>query len=101
MSTVLKGYQRDYLTRNAHTLQPVVMVGKNGLSPEVLKAIDEALALHELIKVKFIDFKDEKKDMAFQVTQAMEATLVRIIGNIAIFYRYQPDPKERVLHLPK
>ncbi|OHD11580.1 MAG: hypothetical protein A2Z96_02035 [Spirochaetes bacterium GWB1_48_6] len=101
MSTVLKGYQRDYLTRNAHQLQPIVMVGRNGLSPEVIKAVDDALEQHELIKVKFQDFKDEKKDLAFQITQKIEATLVRIIGNIAIFYRYQPDPKERVLHLPK
>lgn len=101
MSIVLKGYQRDYLTRNAHQLQPVVMIGRNGLSPEVLKAIDQALDLHELIKVKFQDFKEEKKDLAYQVTQEMDATLVRIIGNIAIFYRYQPDPTQRIMHLPK
>jgi RNA-binding protein len=97
----LKGYQRGYLTRKAHGLQPVVQVGKFGLTDEVVAAVDKALGDHELIKVKFISFKDEKSDLAREVGTKIDATLVRVVGNIAIYYRHQPDPEKRVVHLPK
>lgn len=97
----LKGYQRGYLTRFAHKLQPVVMIGRNGLSAEVLTAIDQALEDHEIIKVKFQDFKDDKEALARSVPESIEATLVRLLGNIAIYYRHQEDPKKRIVHLPK
>jgi RNA-binding protein len=97
----LKGYQRGYLTRKAHPLQPVVHIGKNGLSDEVVAAIDKALDDHELIKVKFVQLKDEREDVARQVADQLDMTLVRVVGNIAIYYRHQPDPKKRVVHLPK
>ncbi len=56
----LKGYQRDYLSRKAHGLQPVVQIGKAGLTEPVAAAVDKALEDHELIKVKFVNSKDEK-----------------------------------------
>ncbi|MEI8093200.1 MAG: YhbY family RNA-binding protein [Spirochaetales bacterium] len=97
----LKGYQRGYLTRKAHPLQPVVQIGKNGLTAEVTKAIDKALDDHELIKVKFVQFQDERVEMARGLAETLETTLVRVVGNIAIYYRHQPDPQKRVVHLPK
>jgi RNA-binding protein len=97
----LKGYQRGYLTRKAHGLQPVVNIGKFGLTEEVVAAVDRALGDHELIKVKFVNFKEEKDDLARQVGVKIDATLVRVVGNIAIYYRHQTDPDKRVVHLPK
>ena len=97
----LKGYQRGYLTRKAHGLQPVVHIGKFGLTDEVVTAVDRALADHELIKVKFVNFKDERNDLARDVSAKIDATLVRVVGNIAIYYRHQTDPQKRVVHLPK
>jgi RNA-binding protein len=97
----LKGYQRGYLTRKAHLLQPVVHIGKFGLTDEVVAAVDKALEDHELIKVKFVNFKDEKDDLAREVGSKIDATLVRLVGNIAIYYRHQEDPQKRVVHLPK
>jgi len=97
----LKGYQRGYLTRKAHGLQPVVHIGKFGLTDEVVAAVDQALGDHELIKVKFVNFKDERDDLARQVGAKIDATLVRVVGNIAIYYRHQTDPDKRVVHLPK
>jgi RNA-binding protein len=97
----LKGYQRGYLTRKAHGLQPVVHIGKFGLTDEVVAAVDHALEDHELIKVKFVAFKEERDDIARQVGAKIDATLVRVVGNIAIYYRHQTDPEKRVVHLPK
>ena len=97
----LKGYQRGYLTRKAHEIQPVVQIGKFGLTDEVVAAVDKALEDHELIKVKFVNFKEDRIDLAREVCTKIDATLVRIVGNIAIYYRHQTDPHKRVVHLPK
>ena len=97
----LKGYQRDYLSRKAHGLQPVVQIGKSGLTEQVAAAVDKALEDHELIKVKFVNSKEEKDDLARLAADKTGAVLVRVIGNIAIYYRHQSDPDRRVVHLPK
>ncbi len=97
----LKGYQRDYLSRKAHGLQPVVQIGKAGLTEPVAAAVDKALEDHELIKVKFVNSKEEKDELARLVAEKTGATLVRVIGNVAIYYRHQSDPQRRVVHLPK
>ena len=97
----LKGYQRGYLTRKAHALQPVVQIGKFGLTDQVVAAVDKALEDHELIKLKFINFKDERDGIAQDVGTKIDATLVRVVGNIAIYYRHQTNPEKRVVHLPK
>ena len=53
----LTSRERNILRKEAHTLKPVVMIGKNGVTPELKAAVDAALADHELIKIKFLDFK--------------------------------------------
>ncbi|WP_028973348.1 YhbY family RNA-binding protein [Spirochaeta cellobiosiphila] len=91
----LDSQQRSSLTKKAQRLKPIVMVGKSGLTDEVIKAVTEALESHELIKVKFVDYKDEKKDLSRVIADKTDSQLVRLIGNIAIYYWYQPDPDKR------
>ena len=55
----LKSYQRAFLRSHAQALDPVVSVGKDGASDSVVKALDDALTVHELVKVRFHSFKDE------------------------------------------
>jgi RNA-binding protein len=97
----LKGYQRSYLMRLSHELKPVVMVGKGGLSDALVATTDTALEDHELIKVKFVDLKEQRHEAAQRLAQATDAVLVRVIGNIAVLYRHQEDPEKRWVHLPK
>ena len=87
----LNGRQRRKLKSLAHHLKPVVQIGQKGLTGTLIKAVDSALSDHELIKVKFVDFKDEKHDLALEVTGATGCALVAMIGNIAILYRENPD----------
>jgi RNA-binding protein len=54
------GKQKSRLKSLAHHMKPVVYIGKNGITASLLDAVDTALAGHELIKIKFIDYKDEK-----------------------------------------
>ena len=99
----LKGYQKKYLKGLAHGMKPVAYVGQKGLSPTVSQAIDESLATHELIKVKFVDFKekDQKEEIADAIEQETASELVGMIGHVAIFYRKQPDPEKRRIEVPK
>ncbi|HNU73564.1 MAG: RNA-binding protein YhbY [Deltaproteobacteria bacterium ADurb.BinA179] len=95
MAKSLTGAQRKYLRGLAHSLRPVVQAGKNGITPELLRAVDEALEHQELIKVKFVDFKEEKKELTEEIAERTSSEAVGLIGNVAILYRRQPDEKKR------
>ncbi len=97
----LKGYQRSYLTKLSHDLKPVVMIGRNGMSDAVIKAVDEALENHELIKVNFVDFKESRYDLAKVIAEKTTSTLIRVVGNIAIYYRMHEDKEKRNYRIPK
>ncbi len=88
----LNSNQRKILTQAAQSIKPVVQIGQNGLTESVLSKINESLNAHELIKVKFLEFKDEKQEISEEISESSESALVRIIGNIAIFYK--PSEKE-------
>ena len=96
----LKGYQRSYLTKHAHDIKPVVMIGRNGMSDQIIKAVEEALRAHELIKVKFVEHKEDRKTLANEMAEATHAELVRIIGNIAVLYKVAYDPDNRKISVP-
>ena len=96
----LKGFQRKHLRGLAHGLRPVVQVGKNGITPDLIRAVDEALEAHELIKVKFVDFKEDRKVLSEEIGEKTSSEPVGLIGNVAIFYREQPDKDRRKIFLP-
>lgn len=88
----LTSKQRKELEKAAHDLNPVVIVGGSGVTDGVMDMIDNSLAAHELIKVKFNDYKEDKVELTNDMVQQCDATLVRIIGNVSILYR--PAEKE-------
>ena len=91
----LTSKQRKVLEKAAHSLEPVVIVGQNGVTESLVDMTKEQLKQHELIKVKFNEFKDEKQSLSLQLAQDCDATLVRIIGNIAIMYRESEDEEKQ------
>jgi RNA-binding protein len=99
----LRGYQKKYLKGLVHGMKPLVFVGQKGLSPTVTQAVDESLEKHELIKVKFIDFKekDQKEEIVGAIEKETASELVGMIGHVAIFYRQQKDPEKRKIHVPQ
>jgi RNA-binding protein len=98
----LKGYQKKFLKGLAHGFKPVVYIGHKGLSRGLIGSINDALDTHELIKVKFVEFKEKRhKDAMTETIQAETGCrLVGIIGHIATFYRQQADPEKRKIQLP-
>ena len=91
--------QRKLLEKYAHDLSPVVIVGGAGVTDAIINMADMTLAAHELIKVKFNEFKDEKRELAEKISSGCDAVLVRIIGNIAIFYRPAEKEEDRKISI--
>jgi len=98
----LKGFQKKYLRGLAHGKKPLVFIGQKGISASLIKAIDEALATHELIKLKFNEFKekDQKEALAGIIEKQTQSEMVGMIGHMAIFYRQQKDPEKRKILIP-
>ncbi len=98
----LKGFQRTYLKGLAHDLKPVVFIGQNGVTNAVEEALNEALDTHELIKLKFIEFKkkEQKEQLAEAVQERTGCFLVGMIGHVAILYRRHKDAKKRRIRVP-
>jgi len=89
--------QRQYLKSLAHSRQPVVMIGNNGLTSAVLKEIDHALNAHELIKIKAAsDEPDTRRAWLEEIAAASGATPVQQIGKILIVYRPAENPVIKV-----
>jgi RNA-binding protein len=95
MKETLKGSERTNLRGQAHALKPVVKIGKSGLTEPLINAIDEALEAHELIKIKFIGFKEQKEEFIAPITEKTRSHFIGLVGNIVILYRENPDPKKR------
>ena len=91
----LSSKQRHALEKLAHPLQPLVIVGQAGVSEALEKQVGLFLNDLELVKVKFNAFRDEKKELTLKLAEDTGATLVRIIGNIAILFKESDDPEKR------
>ncbi len=83
----------------AHNLDPVVQIGQKGLTENLVKAVEKALDDHELIKVKFLEFKEDKKELAGEIAQATKSLLVNIIGNVAVFYKESSIEEKRKIKI--
>ena len=95
----LRSYQRAFLRSKAQQLDPVVYVGKDGFTPGVVGALDEALTAHELVKVRFQNSKDEIKEISAQLESATHSTLVAITGFTAVFFRQDEKSEDRIYRI--
>ena len=91
---MLTGKQKRYLRGLGHSLKPVIMVGKGEISDTLLRETDEALAVHELIKVKILEScllgRDE---VAAELSVACRADIAQILGRTILLYKRARDPK--------
>lgn len=95
----LSGKQRSRLRKLAQDLDPVVTVGKNGLSAELIRSADEAFELHELVKVRFSDFKDQVPALAQELAEKTGSVIAGKIGHVVVMYRQNSDPEKRKITL--
>ena len=97
----LNPLQRKYLKAEAHSLSPVVQIGKAGLTASLIKETSSSLAAHELIKVKVLQDKEERDQMATSLSESTDSSLVYVLGNTIILYKPKKDPAKRKYKLPK
>lgn len=89
--------QISYLRGLAHSLNPVVMIGNNGLTESVLKEIDVNLNAHELIKIKVMgDDRELRKQMLEEICAKTNSIAVHHIGKQLVVFRQSVD-KPRIV----
>jgi putative YhbY family RNA-binding protein len=84
--------ERRTLRADAHHLDPVVMVGGDGLTPAVVKETDNALKAHGLIKVRVLgDDRAQREAMYAQLCDELCAAPIQHIGKLLVLWRPQAD----------
>jgi RNA-binding protein len=82
---------RKSLRAAGHHLSPVVQVGKEGVTPAVLKQLDEALLAHELVKVKVgSESPEDRFEAAARVAAGPGMSLAQLLGRTLLVYRKHP-----------
>lgn len=96
---MLSTKQRSFLAGLASKEAVITHLGKGGPTEAFAAQLVLLLEHHELVKVKFVNFKDEKRTIAEDLATTTKSEVVRIIGNTAIFYRQNPDAEKRSIEL--
>jgi RNA-binding protein len=91
--------QKRKLKKQAHSLKPLIRIGKNGLNLSVIRTIDKSLTDHELFKIKFLVHKSEKNNIAALIAKETGSHIIDNIGNTLVIYRQSSNPKKRKINL--
>lgn len=83
----IRGAALRALRSRAQKLEPIIKVGRSGMSPALTASLEQALADHELVKVRFMDHKDERQMLSDELARQTRSQLVCIVGHVAVFYR--------------
>ena len=87
----LRGKHRRYLRGLGHHLDPVILVGKEGVSDGLVGATDAALGQHELIKVRLGESAGDRRELAEELAGRTGAELVQVLGRTVLLYRQHPE----------
>ncbi|AIG25693.1 ribosome assembly RNA-binding protein YhbY [Brevibacillus sp. 7WMA2] len=95
---MLTGKQKRYLRSMAHHLTPIFQVGKGGVNENMVKQIQEALEVRELIKVSILQNNmDDKHAVAEDLATGAGAEMVQLIGHTVVLYKESKENKTIVL----
>lgn len=95
---MLTGKQRQFLRGLAHPMEPIVRIGKAGLTEGIVEETRKSLEAHELIKVRIdTDEPSDRKEIAEELAAKTDAYIAGTIGKLAILYRRREEkPKIRL-----
>lgn len=89
---MLTGKNRSYLRAEANQLDPIVHVGKDGITDSVIEQLDEALEDHELLKLRILESTGRTtRSAAEELATATGAEVVQVIGGIAVLFRQREE----------
>ncbi|MBN2260333.1 MAG: ribosome assembly RNA-binding protein YhbY [Clostridiales bacterium] len=100
---MLRGKQRSFLKSKANTLKPILQIGKEGITEQVIEQIDKMLNDHELIKVNVLSSNElDSKEAAIQICDALTADFISALGNKFVVYRESRlKPRDERIKLPE
>jgi RNA-binding protein len=87
----LTGKQRRQLRALGHHLNPVVIIGQQGITPGVIAAVDQAIHDHELIKVKFGEGPEDRHEGAEQLAKETNSEIAQILGKTVLLFRKRKE----------
>lgn len=91
---MINAKERAKLKSLSHDYKPVINIGKNSITDEVIKAIDEALSSRELIKIKILNNNlDDQDEILENILTSLNADFVNHLGSIITIYRKSDDNK--------
>ena len=83
-------------------IDPIFQIGKSSLTPEITKAVDEALEARELIKISVLkNCMDDGNSIAAVLAERTHAEVVQVIGKKIVLYRPAKNEEKRKIQLPK
>jgi RNA-binding protein len=89
--------ERKAQRAEAHHLDPVVMIGNDGLTPAVIKETDAALSSHGLVKVRVLSGeRADREAMYTQLADQLNAAPIQHIGKLLVLWRPKPDKEKAV-----
>ncbi|MCI8885211.1 MAG: ribosome assembly RNA-binding protein YhbY [Dorea sp.] len=89
--------QRAYLKGLAMTMDPIFQIGKNSMTPELTKAVGEALEARELIKISVLkNCLDDPRMLADTLAERTHSQVVQVIGKKIVLYREGKDKNKRI-----
>ena len=89
--------QRAYLKGLAMNTEPIFQMGKASLTPELTKAVDEALAARELVKISVLqNCADDPHELASILAERTRSQVVQVIGKKIVLYREGKDKKKKI-----
>ena len=91
----MKESEKVWLRGRGQLLEPVVRLGRQGVTPEFLTELNRALDAMELVKIKFMEFKDQRKTLAPQIAEQSSSQLIGMVGHTALYFRQNNDPAKR------
>jgi RNA-binding protein len=95
----LTGKQRRHLRALGHELRPLVHIGKGGIDDGLVAAVEQALADHELVKIKLGEHAEVDRHVAAeQLAAKTKSSVAQVLGHTLLLYR--PDPEKPVIRLP-
>jgi RNA-binding protein len=95
VEVTLAGEDKKYFRTLGHRLKPEVWIGKDGVSPGILKTLENSFHTKELVKVKILgNCPLDRKDIARQLSDAATAEIVQILGNVILLYKPLPEEME-------
>ncbi|SFG08505.1 putative RNA-binding protein, YhbY family [Oribacterium sp. WCC10] len=103
----MKKYIRDSKMRSelkgaAMTIEPVLSIGKNSITPELIDAVRENIVKNELIKINILkNCDDDPKAIAHTLAGRTQSEVVQVIGRKIVLYKPNPDFKKRKFEISK